>query len=221
LEGEKREIVRDAQQKQHELQVRTDYALSRYMLIPQAFFLYFFSSSSVFSLLFNTSQSENEELRSENKRLENDKMMEQKDHDTERTLLKSHISNLEKQLKDREMVLRDCQESKEAELQEAKTKLQGMKAEDEAKLNKEREDSRQKLEEMKVKYEEKIREFKEEINVKQTVFTIRVHEPYNCIFLTFHEYFTGSESAGREDRRSEALRAACEFCAVRRESPDA
>mmetsp|Transcript_36749 Transcript_36749/g.76739 ORF Transcript_36749/g.76739 Transcript_36749/m.76739 type:complete len:576 (-) Transcript_36749:238-1965(-) len=113
-------------------------------------------------------QSENEELRSENKRLENDKMMEQKDHDTERTLLKSHISNLEKQLKDREMVLRDCQESKEAELQEAKLKLQGMKAEDEAKLNKEREDSRQKLEEMKVKYEEKIREFKEEINVKQT-----------------------------------------------------
>ncbi len=118
---------------------------------------------------FSLAQSENEELRSENKRLENDKMMEQKDHDTERTLLKSHISNLEKQLKDREMVLRDCQESKEAELQEAKLKLQGMKAEDEAKLNKEREDSRQKLEEMKVKYDEKIREFKEEINVKQTV----------------------------------------------------
>lgn len=95
--------------------------------------------------------------------------MEQKDHDTERTLLKSHLANLEKQLKDREMVLRDCQESKEAELQEAKLKLQSMKTEDEAKINKEREDARQRLEDIKSKYEEKIREFKEEINVKQTV----------------------------------------------------
>ncbi len=112
--------------------------------------------------------------------------MEQKDHDTERTLLKSHISNLEKQLKDREMVLRDCQESKENELQEAKLKLQAMKAEDEAKLNKEREDSRQKLEEMKVKYEEKIREFKEEINVKQTVHNISERDLWTIFVVQFY-----------------------------------
>ena len=109
-------------------------------------------------------------------------MMELKDHDTKSALLNSHISNLEKQLKDREMVLRDCQESKEAELQEAKLKYQALKTEDETKINKEREDARQKLEEMKSKYEEKIREFKEDINQKQTVKNI---DNQKIVFLIF------------------------------------
>ena len=44
-------------------------------------------------------QSEIEELRNEGKRLENEKIMSNKDHETERALLKSHIAQLEKQLK--------------------------------------------------------------------------------------------------------------------------
>jgi hypothetical protein len=82
----------------------------------------------------------------------------------------SAVADAKIRIKRLEQEMRDCQESKEAELEEAKLKLQALKAEDESKLNKEREDSRQKLEEMKVKYDEKIRELKEEINVKQTVF---------------------------------------------------
>jgi hypothetical protein len=79
----------------------------------------------------------------------------------------SAVADAKIQVKRLEQEMQDCQESKEAELEEAKLKLQAIKTEDESKLNKEREDSRQKLEEMKVKYDEKIRELKEEINVKE------------------------------------------------------
>jgi hypothetical protein len=72
-------------------------------------------------------------------------------------------------LEDSKSVLLQCQESTGAELQEARLKLQEMKAEVEAKLNKERDDSRHKLEEMKARYEERIREFKEEIKANQAV----------------------------------------------------
>ena len=47
-----------------------------------------------------------EDLKADHKRLENDKIMSAKDHETERALLKSHIDNLEKQLKDRDVLLR-------------------------------------------------------------------------------------------------------------------
>jgi len=40
--------------------------------------------------------------------------MSSKDHETERALLKSHIDNLEKQLKDRDVLLRDLEGSKES-----------------------------------------------------------------------------------------------------------
>jgi hypothetical protein len=50
--------------------------------------------------------SELEDLKADHKRLENDKIMSAKDHETERALLKSHIDNLEKQLKDRDVLLR-------------------------------------------------------------------------------------------------------------------
>ena len=42
-------------------------------------------------------QADAEDLKSELKRLENEKIMSTKDHETERALLKSHIDNLEKQ----------------------------------------------------------------------------------------------------------------------------
>ena len=69
-------------------------------------------------------QTELEDLKSDHKRLENDKIMASKDHETERALLKSHIDNLEKQLKDRDVLLRDLEGSKEAELTDARTKMQ-------------------------------------------------------------------------------------------------
>ena len=63
-----------------------------------------------------------EDLKSDHKRLENDKIMSSKDHETERALLKSHIDNLEKQLKDRDVLLRDLEGSKESEVSEARAK---------------------------------------------------------------------------------------------------
>lgn len=79
------------------------------------------------------------------------------------------ICNLDKQVKDHARGLKDHRELKEAELQDAKLKLQEIEAESQAKLYKEREDSLHKLEEMKLRYEDTIREFKEPINVEQTV----------------------------------------------------
>ena len=109
------------------------------------------------------------ELRAGNKQLETARLMELKDHNTKRALLNIHISNLEKQLTDREMVLRECQESMEADLRDAKAKDQALRSEKEAKINQEREGALQKIEEMTSTYEQKIRELKDDVNQKHTV----------------------------------------------------
>lgn len=80
-------------------------------------------------------QTELEDLKTDQKRLENDKIMSSKDHETERALLKSHIDNLEKQLKDRDVLLRDLEGSKESEVTDARTKLQDVKTEYETRMN--------------------------------------------------------------------------------------
>uniref|UniRef100_A0A7S0ES13 GB1/RHD3-type G domain-containing protein n=1 Tax=Hanusia phi TaxID=3032 RepID=A0A7S0ES13_9CRYP len=113
-------------------------------------------------------QIELEDMKNEVKRLENEKIMTTKDHETERALLKSHIDNLEKQLKERETVLRELEQTKEAELSEARVKIQNIKTEDEARMTKERDEAKARYEDLRVKSEEKIRNLKEEINAKLT-----------------------------------------------------
>jgi len=113
-------------------------------------------------------QSEMEDLKSDLKRLENDKIMSSKDHETERALLKSHIDNLEKQLKDRDVLLRDLEGSKESEVSDARGKLQEVKTEYETRMNKEREENKVKYEDLKTKSDEKIRNLKEELNASLT-----------------------------------------------------
>ncbi|EKX49366.1 hypothetical protein GUITHDRAFT_67968, partial [Guillardia theta CCMP2712] len=73
-----------------------------------------------------------------------------------------------KQLKERETVLRELEQTKEAELSEARVKIQNIKTEDEARMTKERDEAKARYEDLRVKSEEKIRNLKEEINAKLT-----------------------------------------------------
>mmetsp|Transcript_49551 Transcript_49551/g.117872 ORF Transcript_49551/g.117872 Transcript_49551/m.117872 type:complete len:1566 (+) Transcript_49551:63-4760(+) len=117
---------------------------------------------------FKEMQTEIDELRNEGKRLENEKIMSNKDHETERALLKSHIAQLEKQLKDREAVLKELEESKETEVQEARSKLKDFCSTEEAKMERERDEQKKKYDDLKGKSDEKIRQLKDDLNARQT-----------------------------------------------------
>mmetsp|Transcript_9863 Transcript_9863/g.19696 ORF Transcript_9863/g.19696 Transcript_9863/m.19696 type:complete len:1553 (+) Transcript_9863:169-4827(+) len=109
-----------------------------------------------------------ESLRSEVKRHEKERLVAENDHNTTKALLERQISNLQKLLEDREVVVKDLEASKESELLEAKNKLQTMRQEDDTKLQKEREEAKTKFEDLKTKSDEKIRSLKEELNAKLT-----------------------------------------------------
>jgi hypothetical protein len=113
-------------------------------------------------------------LKSDIKRLEHDRLIEQKDKDTELALLQSSTDNFSKKLKDREIALNALRESSLLELQEAKSKFKTAKAELLTKHYKEQEDASRRHEIMRTKLENAVLILKEELNAKELVSTCEV-----------------------------------------------
>jgi hypothetical protein len=111
------------------------------------------------------------DLKSEIKRLEHDKLMEQKDKDTELALLQSSADNLSKKLIEREIALSALRESSLLELHECKSKFKALKADLQMKHNKEQEDSSKRYEISKTKLEHAVHVLKEELNANELVST--------------------------------------------------
>ena len=109
------------------------------------------------------------DLKSEMKRIECEKIIEQKDRETELALLQSNVQNLVKRLQDRESALSSLQESSQAELLDAKQRMKAMKEEYDYRLIKEQEETSKKYENQKLKYESILRDLKEDFNIGQMV----------------------------------------------------
>eukprot|EP00291_Cryptomonas_curvata_P004181 CAMPEP_0172205558 /NCGR_PEP_ID=MMETSP1050-20130122/32684_1 /TAXON_ID=233186 /ORGANISM="Cryptomonas curvata, Strain CCAP979/52" /LENGTH=1023 /DNA_ID=CAMNT_0012884453 /DNA_START=465 /DNA_END=3533 /DNA_ORIENTATION=+ len=123
------------------------------------------------------------ELKSEIKRLEHERLMEQKDRDTELALLRSSVENLAKKLKDRDFSLSTLQESLRLELRDSKLKFKAVNDELELRLIKEQEEASKRYDCLKIKMENVIRDLKEELNTKQLDLKIS-EEKTRCLIVS-------------------------------------
>ena len=108
-------------------------------------------------------------LRSEVKRLEYEKLAEQKELEKALALARVGAENLEKRLRDREAALASLQGSTRAELQEARGRLKAVKEEADARALREQEEWLKKHEAQRARFEAMVRDLKEEIAASQTV----------------------------------------------------
>jgi hypothetical protein len=126
----------------------------------------------IFCIIYRTIsffQTKVAELKSDKMRLEHEKLIEQKDRDTELALLRSSMDYLEKKLNDRETSLSTLQESSRVELRESKLKFKALNDELELRLIKEHEESLRRHDCMKIRLENVVRELRDELNTKQSV----------------------------------------------------
>ena len=130
------------------------------------------------------------DLKSETKRLECEKLMEQKDKETALALLQSNVDNLLKKLKEREVAFSALQESSRAEQLDAKSKMKAMKEEFDCKLSKEQEEFSKKYENQKLKFEAVVRDLREEIHSSQTVKRNTAYLPDSLIYYGTHASIT-------------------------------